>query len=709
MARCALDVGMLWLVLLPSVASSRVVQGHSVQAETTDAWAPPNLLQSPTSTWALRQPSATHIDVTSTALRQPNWMNSVQHPRSTARDGLVQMAASSGRSTDAKWQPWTSVIAKRGNLLLNVALAASLLLSGLPAHAENELAAKAAQMSSAELVDPTCFATKCSVPMTKCIGDFDCIKGLTCSAKCSGDSECTVGCFARYNSPILEDVLRCTVEEAGCIDIATQVREPDTLQNAPRPPKKLIPATPAMLEGRWYKVMGFNSRYDCFDCQTNSFTAGDLTETGATINTEGATTKVSVEYTMPRQRIFDRRVGAPPTPIKSSVEEELIFDPANPRRTARTQGRMFGLTFWENWYVIGANGPNEPEFRFIYYTGKTLESRYQGAFVYTRTPELPEQLMPAVERIAKEAGLDTAKACRIDNSCYTEQGPSDKGNEGPLRQFYTWLNDVRYTLRKYDLPELVEELAVGTAARPSPQPYQLYGSAGETSAEAGEPSAAPPATAPTTASLGTAAGEDEELGSVGYPGPAENEDQGGPRERVLSQLGGGLAGGISGAVAGALEGGEAGAQTGGIAGRVIGGVAGSSVGGIVGGTVGTVVGGVAGSFEVGSAVTENAFDGVTAGTIFAGIDGATAGGIAGGTFGTILGRVLGGNRLVRDASAALDVEELPPLEDLSPELRSRVKALRGARDDLRAKKETKGGFFSFLAKKDKKGGKKPKK
>ena len=44
----------------------------------------------------------------------------------------------------------------------------------------------------------------------------------------------------------------------------------------------------------------------------------------------------------------------------------------------RGGGARFGLTFWENWYVIGANGPSEPEFRFIYYTGKTLESRYQG-------------------------------------------------------------------------------------------------------------------------------------------------------------------------------------------------------------------------------------------------------------------------------------------------------------------------------------------
>jgi len=669
MAPYALEVGIVLWLLLPAAASSRVLQGHTVHAQAAKV-APLKLPQ--VQSLILRQPSATHLDVAHTALRQPA-------PRSRG----AEMAA-------------RPEMPNPGKLFVNVLLAASLLCSNLPAHAENELAAKAAQMSTAELVNPTCFATRCSVPMTKCIGDFDCIKGLTCSAKCSGDSECTVGCFARYNSPILEDVLRCTVEEAGCIDIATQERRPDTLEEAPRAPKKLVPATPAMLEGRWYKVMGFNRRYDCFDCQTNTFTAVDFTETPGTSADEGIS-KVSVEYTMPRQRIFDRRVGRPPTPIKSSVEENLFFDPANPRRTARTQGRMFGLTFWENWYVIGMNKPDEPEFRFIYYTGKTLESKYQGAFVYTREPELPPELVRSVGKIAREAGLDPEKACRIDNSCFT--APVSQDMQTPpsaLEQFYNWLNDVRYTLRRYDLPELVEEVVR------SPQPYQLYGT---TDPDAGAPGAEPSVSSELSP---------EVLGSMGdeqYPGPAENEE--GPRERVLSQLGGGLAGGIAGAVAGALDGGESGAKAGGIVGRVIGAGVGSTVGGVVGGTVGTVAGGVVGVFEVGSAVGDQgsgrAYDGVTAGTIFAGIDGATAGGIAGGTLGTIVGRVAGGNRLVRAASESLDLEDLPPLEDQPPTDGRPPPAERGKEARGEVAKPSGKGLSSLFARKEEKGGKKPKK
>ena len=75
----------------------------------------------------------------------------------------------------------------------------------------------------------------------------------------------------------------------------------------------------------------------------------------------------------------------------ATLHENLEFDAPGAVRTAHTEGRMFGLTFWENWYVIGQNARAEPEFKFVYYTGKTLQNRYEGAFVYARQPELPQR------------------------------------------------------------------------------------------------------------------------------------------------------------------------------------------------------------------------------------------------------------------------------------------------------------------------------
>ena len=80
---------------------------------------------------------------------------------------------------------------------------------------------------------------------------------------------------------------------------------------------------------------------------------------------------------------------------------------------------MFGLTFWENWSVIGENdasNPAEPPFKFVYYNGRTRQNTYEGAFVYARTPTLAPEAMASVHRIAREAGMVPDNFCKIRNS-----------------------------------------------------------------------------------------------------------------------------------------------------------------------------------------------------------------------------------------------------------------------------------------------------
>jgi len=365
------------------------------------------------------------------AARQPQEQQ--QRRNEQQREGQQQQQQRRDQQQPIAW----GSVAAQGALTLLAALA---LLGGdvRMAHAENELAELAGSKTTAELVDPSCFAKQCKGQMETCSADGDCIKGLACTAKCLGDAQCTVGCFARYNNAALERVLQCTIEDAGCIAIATQEPGGDRLEDAPLPPKALVQATPASMAGRWYKVMGFNPNYDCFECQRNSFATttsgggggGDSRATPAvresTTDINGGTAAVKVEYAMPR----NGRVGQADQTFYSELSEKLEFDAPNARRTAHTEGRMFGLTFWENWYVIGANQPREPEFRLVYYTGKTLQNRYEGAFVYARKPELPTTAMPAIYKLAREAGLEPTQACCIDNSCFAQ--PVDAVAQPPL-------------------------------------------------------------------------------------------------------------------------------------------------------------------------------------------------------------------------------------------------------------------------------------
>ena len=164
----------------------------------------------------------------------------------------------------------------------------------------------------------------------------------------------------------MDDLLECSIEKNACIKVAILPPGPDTAATAPAPP--LAPVRDLnrkTLEGTWYKVMGWNDRYDCFDCQRNSFRAdgrGGL--------------DVDVEFSMPRP---GPKGEASAYPLRLS--EKLVFDAKEApmsnlekKRHARTEGHMFGLTFWENWSVIGENAPGEPEFKFVHYSGRTSQN-----------------------------------------------------------------------------------------------------------------------------------------------------------------------------------------------------------------------------------------------------------------------------------------------------------------------------------------------
>jgi len=383
-----------------------------------------------TSSLAFRSPPAGFVSVLGSRLATNNNNNNVRAPSSafTRQAASLGNELSSGALLDNALNAGKAFISNvtlreqdlrralaRGTLAL---CAATAILAGGPnvACAENELEAVAHSKGFSEIVQPSCFAQSCKSEMEACAGEADCLKGLTCSAKCMGDTQCTLGCFARYGNKALDKVLQCTIEDNNCIQIATQERGADSPFTAPLPPKALVKATPAVMSGKWYKVLGFNPNYDCMECQKNTFTSGPNAKRLVDVGTMEITPNsavVEVEYTMPRERI-----GEAPSTFEAKLVEKLEFDAPGSRRTAHTEGRMFGLTFYENWYLIGKNQGREPEFRFVFYNGKTLQNRYEGAFVYARTPELPQAAMPSIYQIAREAGFEPTKACCIDNSCF---------------------------------------------------------------------------------------------------------------------------------------------------------------------------------------------------------------------------------------------------------------------------------------------------
>lgn len=73
-------------------------------------------------------------------------------------------------------------------------------------------------------------------------------------------------------------------------------------------------------------------------------------------------------------------------------------------------------------YILSSKIENKPDdYVFVYYRGSNdAWDGYGGAVVYTRSPVLPETMVPELERAAKSVGRDFNKFIRTNNTCGPE-------------------------------------------------------------------------------------------------------------------------------------------------------------------------------------------------------------------------------------------------------------------------------------------------
>jgi hypothetical protein len=254
---------------------------------------------------------------------------------------------------------------------------------------------------------------------------------------------CSTGCFAKFGSRNLDSMLSCSVEKHDCVKVPGKESpagwSQDQLSDLPHRPLSSFDA--GSLEGNWYKVMGLDSRYDCFDCQTNSFEKLD-----------SSSLRMKALFRIPRP--------TSPGYLQNTIEEEMqVVETGGPNEAVvveavsssssgnnnspplvphlRSRGEMFGLTFWENWYILGesnrlpstsglvasAGSSSEsilesPDLKLVYYTGHTLQGSYKGAFLYSRSRSLTSAVFAEAADIIKRAGLDPNSFCIIRNQCF---------------------------------------------------------------------------------------------------------------------------------------------------------------------------------------------------------------------------------------------------------------------------------------------------
>ena len=196
---------------------------------------------------------------------------------------------------------------------------------------------------------PECFFDECGDQSKACFTNPSCLKGVTCLGNCRGEQECATRCFSRFGSEKLNGWLSCTLEEKSCV--TTGVKQ-DTSAFYADAPARLASFDAKDLEGTWWKVLGYSPKYDCFPCQANTFRAANA-----------PAVKNEIEFRVPK----------PGGGYWQNAFTESMVAERGPQGKASftVEGKMYGLTFHEQWYVLGKGDTSNP-FVLVAYKGDTL-------------------------------------------------------------------------------------------------------------------------------------------------------------------------------------------------------------------------------------------------------------------------------------------------------------------------------------------------
>eukprot|EP01082_Thalassiosira_pseudonana_P012955 g12679.t1 g12679 contig6:2402781-2404185(-) len=325
---------------------------------------------------------------------------------------------------------------------LTAAVTTSLFLSSLPSAAFASTPASTTQKydgfaeyakeNKMEQSDVGCFINKCGDQTKQLFSNPRGIKGVSCLGRCKGEQSCATRCFAEFGSEDLDNWLSCTIEDYECVKVPKNIDNSAENVGYDTTVKKFDPST---LVGKWYKTDGLNPNYDLFDCQSNTFDFSDDTKKEL---------DMGIFFRVPRPEEYGGGFW------ENSLTEHMIVDAVSPEldnptgRTMHTAGKMYGLKFTENWYILGeSNGDNDiPPFKLVAYKGHTLQGNYEEAFVYAKESVLPKEAVGAVREAAAKAGLDFDKFTRIDNTCPTTTKSLNDASAGTGTSTTDWVDLV---------------------------------------------------------------------------------------------------------------------------------------------------------------------------------------------------------------------------------------------------------------------------
>ena len=147
--------------------------------------------------------------------------------------------------------------------------------------------------------------------------------------------------------------------------------------------------------GRWYISAGLNKAFDIFDCQVHFFTSPYPGKFYA---------KLFWRVNEPDGEYF----------TKNAVQR-FLQDPKNPAHFINHDNEY--LHYKDDWYILDYEPDN---FVLVYYRGSNdAWDGYGGAFLYTRSPTVPKEIVPRLEAAMErtQGKYKWSDFTYTDNSC----------------------------------------------------------------------------------------------------------------------------------------------------------------------------------------------------------------------------------------------------------------------------------------------------
>lgn len=257
-------------------------------------------------------------------------------------------------------------------------------------------------ISSAEAVDAlktcTCLLKECRVELAKCIANPSCAANVACLQTCNNrpdETDCQIKCGDLFENSVVDEFNECAVSRKKCVPQKSDVGE----FPVPDPGVLVKRFNISDFNGKWYISSGLNPTFDTFDCQLHEFHVED----GKLIG------NLSWRISTPDGGFFTR-----------SAVQRFVQDPTQPGVLYNHDNEF--LHYQDDWYILSSKIENQPDdYVFVYYRGRNdAWDGYGGAFLYTRSKTVPENIVPELEKATRSVGRDFSQFIRTNNTCGPE-------------------------------------------------------------------------------------------------------------------------------------------------------------------------------------------------------------------------------------------------------------------------------------------------